>query len=63
MFFGLKIIGIIIFSFKLEDECLIAKIAIGKFGVNKATRLFQSHSFKKSLEAYQECIDFCYKTD
>jgi Tfp pilus assembly protein PilF len=25
--------------------------------------LFQSHNFKQSLDAYQDCISFCRKTD
>ena len=49
-------------SFKLEDECVDSKIGVGNFSLSKASKLFQQHTFKKSLEAYQDCVDFAKKT-
>lgn len=59
---GYQLLHIIFISFKLEDECINTEIAGGINQIIKASKLFQTHNFKKSLEAYKECVNFCHKT-
>jgi hypothetical protein len=49
-------------SFESADECTKPEAARSIYHDIKAAKLFQSHSFKKSLEAYQDCLDFCKRT-
>lgn len=49
-------------SFESADECSKPETARSIYQNIKASKLFQSHNFKKSLEAYQDCVDFCRRT-
>ena len=49
----------IIISFKLEDERTVPKAPRSSYTITEAMKLFQTHNFAKSLEAYEDCITFC----
>ncbi len=47
----------------MEDERTVPKAPRSRYKIIEAMKLFQTHNFAKSLEAYDDCITFCQKTD